>query len=407
MKRKAIKLAPIAAALALTCGSASALEFHGYLRSGGGTNSKDGSQVCFQLPGAYTKYRLGNECETYAEIGLDQNLFDGKDGVKFDYHGRLAYISNQQQDFESFKANGRDIALRENWFEAKNLPFMQGGTLWAGKRFYDRHDVHITDFYYWDTSGYGLGAQNFPVGPGKLSYAIFRNSSDQSNATTRHDLRFGGLQLPGGFGDLTVGLQYNKADTTSTTNNKSGTAVTVQHFMGGLLGGYNKFAIQYGKGSAANMAWAYPDNSSGSDKKTFRIVESLQWQLSRDFSGMATLVYQDQKDNYKWTSFGLRPVWHITDYTKIQFEMGRDQVKPTSGDATNRQTRTLDKFTIAPTLVAGRGFWARPEMRVFYTYAKWNTAARDLWGGVAGGTGGVFGTSTNGSTYGFQVEGWW
>jgi maltoporin len=407
MKRKAIKLAPIAAALALTCGSASALEFHGYLRSGGGTNSKDGSQVCFSLPGAYSKYRLGNECETYAEIALDHNVFDGKDGVKFDYHGRLAYISNQQQDFESFKDNGRDIALRENWFEAKNLPFMSGGTLWAGKRFYQRQDVHITDFFYWDTSGYGLGAENVNVGPGKLSYAIFRNSSSQTSATTRHDIRFGGLQLPGGFGDLTFGLMYNKADTTSTTNNKSGLAVNVQHFMGGVLGGFNKFAVQYGKGSASNMAWAYPDNSAGSDKKTFRIVEQLQWQLSRDFSGMATLVHQDQKDNYKWTSFGVRPVWHISDYTKLQVELGRDQVKPTSGDATNRQTRTLDKVTVAPTLVAGRGFWARPEMRVFYTYAKWNAAARDLWGGVAGGTGGVFGSSTNGSTYGFQVEGWW
>jgi maltoporin len=284
---------------------------------------------------------------------------------------------------------------------------MSGGTLWAGKRFYQRQDVHITDFFYWDTSGYGLGAENVNVGPGKLSYAIFRNSSSQTSATTRHDIRFGGLQLPGGFGDLTFGLMYNKADTTSTTNNKSGLAVNVQHFMGGVLGGFNKFAVQYGKGSASNMAWAYPDNSAGSDKKTFRIVEQLQWQLSRDFSGMATLVHQDQKDNYKWTSFGVRPVWHISDYTKLQVELGRDQVKPTSGDATNRQTRTLDKVTVAPTLVAGRGFWARPEMRVFYTYAKWNAAARDLWGGVAGGTGGVFGSSTNGSTYGFQVEGWW
>jgi len=39
--------------------------------------------------------------------------------------------------------------------------------------------------------------------------------------------------------------------------------------------------------------------------------------------------------------------------------------------------------------------------------AKWNSAARDQWGGVAGGATGPFGTSTNGSSYGFQLEAWW
>ena len=58
-------------------------------------------------------------------------------------------------------------------------------------------------------------------------------------------------------------------------------------------------------------------------------------------------------------------------------------------------------------IVAGRGFWARPEMRLFYTYANWTDTARDLWGGVAGGTTGRFGADSKGSTIGFQVEGWW
>src|SRR6266446_2816963 len=43
-------------------------EFHGYFRSGYGLNSKGGSQVAFQAPGADAKYRLGNEAETYAEL---------------------------------------------------------------------------------------------------------------------------------------------------------------------------------------------------------------------------------------------------------------------------------------------------------------------------------------------------
>ena len=415
MERRSTKLLPVASAVAaallgVSAGSASALEFSGYLRSGGGsTLDKDGGQVCFQLPGAYTKYRLGNECETYAELGFKQELFDAKDGVKFTYYGRLAYVSDQLQDFESFKDNGRDIASRENWIEAKNLPFLNGASVWGGKRFYERNDVHITDFYYWDASGYGIGIQDFKAGPVKLSYALLRNGNSTNNATTRHDFRVGGINL-GAAGDLTVGLQLNTADATDAVpanQQNDGQAITIQHFKGGVLGGFNKFAVQWGKGSARNLVFPYPSNGESEDNKTWRVVEMLQWQTSPQFSGMFTAVYQDQQDNYKWLSYGVRPVWHINPYFKMQFEYGHDEVKPTSGDANNRRTRKLDKLTIAPTISAGGGFWARPEIRVFYTYAKWNDAARDLWGGVAGGTGGRFGSDTDGSTIGFQVEAWW
>jgi maltoporin len=413
------RLLPIAAALLGFAGSASAVDFNGYLRSGGGsTLSKDGGQVCFQLPNALSKYRLGNECETYAELGFKQEVFEAKDGVKFNYYGRLAYVTTQQQDFENLANSGTNqtpnqIANRENWVEAKGLPFMSGGSVWGGKRFYDRNDVHISDFYYWDTSGYGIGAQDVKAGPIKLSYAIFRNGSATENATTRHDFRIGGIPL-GGFGDLTVGLQYNKADVTNTPSNannkESGSALTVQHFIGGLLGGFNKVAVQFFDGSVQQFGFNYPDNSA-KDADGWRIVEMLQWQASPAFSGMATLVYQDtdnpnRQDTFnskKWLSYGARPVWHISDYLKLQFEYGHDEIKPKFG--ADRAKRKLDKFTIAPTIAAGRGFWARPEIRVFYTYAKWNDAAqRD---GLAGGTTGRFGPDKDGQTIGFQVEAWW
>jgi maltoporin len=42
-------------------------EFHGYFRSGFGSNSRGGQQVAFEAPGAQAKYRLGNEAETYLQ----------------------------------------------------------------------------------------------------------------------------------------------------------------------------------------------------------------------------------------------------------------------------------------------------------------------------------------------------
>src|SRR5512132_795165 len=48
-------------------------EYHGYLRSGYGMNGEGGKMVAFLAPGAFAKYRLGNEPETYGELALVNN----------------------------------------------------------------------------------------------------------------------------------------------------------------------------------------------------------------------------------------------------------------------------------------------------------------------------------------------
>src|SRR5690606_36608313 len=77
---KTTKKLSLALALAGLPLSGYALEFGGYLRSGVGDSVRSDSQACFQLPGAQTKYRLGNECEHYAELDLRQDLFTFDDG---------------------------------------------------------------------------------------------------------------------------------------------------------------------------------------------------------------------------------------------------------------------------------------------------------------------------------------
>ena len=61
----------------------------------------------------------------------------------------------------------------------------------------------------------------------------------------------------------------------------------------------------------------------------------------------------------------------------------------------------------------GRGFWSRPELRFFYTYARWNDAARVAGEGSTDAavasisSTGVFANRNSGSTVGVQLEGWW
>lgn len=67
--------------------AADAFEFNGYLRSGIGGATSGGNQSCFQLPGAPTKYRLSNECEQYAELGIRYDLATLDDGSVLSVEG--------------------------------------------------------------------------------------------------------------------------------------------------------------------------------------------------------------------------------------------------------------------------------------------------------------------------------
>lgn len=156
---------PIAVAVAVGTLSAPtmAVDFTGYARSGIGWTGSGGEQQCFQATGAQSKYRLGNECETYAELKLGQEVW--KEGDKsFYFDTNVAYSVAQQNDWEATSP-----AFREANVKGKNLiDALPGSTIWAGKRFYQRHDVHMIDFYYWDISGPGAGLEDVDLGFGKL-----------------------------------------------------------------------------------------------------------------------------------------------------------------------------------------------------------------------------------------------
>jgi len=140
------------------------------------------------------------------------------------------------------------------------------------------------------------------------------------------------------------------------------------------------------------------------------VVEFFDWQVTPRFGGQVEAVYQ--KDirpdggDQNWMSLGIRPTYAITEQFKLVTELGHDQVDATGG------TRKLSKFTFAPTWSPkGPGFWERPEVRLYYTYASWNEAskraANELAAGSALSDTGAFGTARHGSNVGLQVEYWW
>ncbi len=100
----------------------------------------------------------------------------------------IAYRSDQGNDWE---AGGTDTdggennpfdeagttSIRQFNVVGKNLiPSLPGAAIWAGKRYYKRHDVHINDYYYWDVSGPGAGIEDIDLGFAKASVAWIRNT---------------------------------------------------------------------------------------------------------------------------------------------------------------------------------------------------------------------------------------
>jgi len=386
--------------------SAQALEFSGYMRSGVGNSLNGGKQSCFQLPGAESKYRLGNECEQYAELELRQDVYSFDDGSVLSVDG-MASLYNQYNRELTFQGDNGAARLPQLYAQWSNLPALNGGSVWAGRRYYKRNDIHISDFYYWNQSATGAGIEDVLIGGLKYSYALSRKDNlYQENYVNRHDFNVAGFNTNPG-GQLEFGLSY--LDKPERTDAHSGWAITAQHVQSEFLGGKNKLALQYGEGSGTGLGYTGNfklDNSS----KRYRIVEFFDWQVTPRFGGQVEAVYQ--KDfrpdggNQEWLSLGVRPTYAISEQFKLVTELGHDQVKAADG------TRKLSKFTFAPTWSPkGPGFWTRPEVRLYYTYASWNAAAQraanEFDAGSALSDSGAFGSARHGSNAGLQVEYWW
>ena len=386
--------------------AAHALDFNGYVRSGIGESSGSESQACFQLPGAASKFRLGNECEQYAELGLRQDLFTMDDGSVLSVEG-MAALYNEYDHTPKFTDDHGFARLVQAYAEWSNIAALNNGSLWAGRRFYKRNDIHISDFYYWNQSATGAGIENVEIGGLQYSYAFSRKDSVfQENYTNRHDFNVGGIDTNPG-GELQFGVSYIADPDRGDSN--SGWSVTAQHEQVGFLGGSNTFAVQYGEGPGTGLGYT-GDVTLDESAKSWRVVEFFDWQVTPRFGGQFQVVYQKDKrqdgGDQDWISVGVRPVYALTEEFKLVAEVGHDQIDAEAG------TRKLTKFTVAPTWSpAGPEFWARPEFRLYYTYAQWNDAAQDAANLMAAGSAlsetGAFGSAQHGSNFGVQVEYWW
>jgi maltoporin len=402
------------AAITATCAAVTAhadplpITFSGYMRAGTGINTRGGTQVCMGLPGADTKWRLGNECDYVIEPSISARLaaFEGSEWHVHFMPG--IYRAWGGKEFQTTIPGGPalpdsgtdELVARfgQAYAYGSNIAALGNGRVWVGRRFYNRLHAGINDQFLEINDGDGAGIEDINVGVGKLSVAAMLNPRGGANnnrfalplrLTSIKDMANGELAVY-----VTPSLQLKSdalADTPATPDEANGLAVGVYQTLDGvLLGGRTLLGVKmdwYGTTRNSRVALVQTATFGGT------LVEGLAEYRINKTAG---------NGGNKWLGVGVRTDTHIAGPFRALVEVGHDMVKPDDGS----HTRNMTKITLATAVSAGTADHSRPTVRLFVTQALWNEAARASFSSDSR-LGQVFGDKTAGTSVGLQAEAWW
>jgi len=401
--------------------------FGGYMRSGFGVDGKGKPLDVFRAPDTDAKYRLGNEAEAYVEA-IFGYAFEDENNARFETNLRLAFVT------PTSKSNAflTTTSVREAYVLSRGIIRKQPTlSFWAGQRFYDRHDVHMNDYFYRDMSGFGGGFENLLLWNSvKLSVAFLGGSIDQltsnGNVQPENEFVFNKTTLDMTLYDIAIG--FGKLGLTIDLSRFTGDSFTTPDgsylvssntaWSGGIFheipftGGRNLFNLFYGTGAAENykavitqplgVIFMPAEVIDVGGFRRFRVINDIQADLSSSFSLQGLVSYQRLANNQSggntlnWFSAGVRPAYHFNRYFSLVGEVGMDY-----SDQVFTDSGYLLKATIAPQISPLNRIMSRPALRAYFTYAKWSDS---FIGRVATGS---FASSDHGISFGLQMEVWW
>ena len=394
--------------------------------------------------------RLGAENDTYGEIFLGADVATVDDTV-WTVNSRLAASAQYNRDWQSTDKTDPEnfrIALREFNLNVKGIfDWDKDASLWAGKRFYHREDLHITDMYYYDISGMGAGIENVSLADGKLCVAwlrrddgaSYKSNFDGTSVTVNggkpafasvhmidvqydHALWDGAnLELRGTYFIPQRDTNENAKQWYSATADYDQAQLFAAELTQGFSAGWNKTVVQFAHGS--NVKWgafgtpAWLD-TDGDANHAYRwtLINTGDIHFTPDFglnhvfyasyaSGYDNNVFfnaRNKKDQHAGkrksdTSVQLvvRPYYRLTKMTRLYVEAGfyaateKNYTYDSKYDVfgTANTTSQGQKYTLAYAITPDAGnFWSRPELRFFVTYLHGNENGQDFssFGSVGG-----------------------
>jgi maltoporin len=242
--------------------------FQMYVRAGFMFNGSGGAGTFnFEIPdNPGGRYRLGNENDFYMEASFNQAHILGDSPDVADVSFRMTpnffttsvfhesfLTTNNSGNNKNGGFNDFNVGMREAFVEMKNvIKSAPEVTFWAGQRFYDRYNTDPADWFWLDTSGFGIGAYNIHLGPGNLYVAWIGanhdslnlvNDPDQENFTgdqfeQTFDIRYKDIDI--GFGKLSfVGIGNYIKGAGNITGTQGNTTFT------NVLGGTDTIKCSY------------------------------------------------------------------------------------------------------------------------------------------------------------------
>ena len=439
-----------AVALALSSVAASAVDFHGYFRAGAQASTQGGEVYCLGNGNIGHKVgRLGDECDTYAELTLNQEVYN-KANNKWTLNTLVAYGTaegNRDLQGDSWQGvggdgpwNGQRLSIRELW---TGYQTDAGYQIWAGKRFYQRKDIHLLDLYYLNNSGYGAGIEGIDVGMGNLAFAVTKWANDGTSDYNRNvyklDARWNGIPV-GPLGNLDASVIYalpfiseqqeaNAAGDARTNRANSGALVTLDlntAVNSDSVNLMNHFVVQYGTNGfgyiGQNGNHAGDNYTPDLDDTGVRVIDWGTLDAGNFGLGYSLIwAHVDNGDDHPaadgvnfttprsgWTySIVLRPEYKWTEFTRTTLELGYSSQK-TNGWVNYNNVPYEDpdvyKVTLAQQFTPGKGFWTRPAIRFYVSYIGGDEFAN-------GWNPGYKNKNKDGDehqiTVGTQVEAWW
>ena len=427
-------------------------DFHGYFRAGVGKSS-EGAQVGWNQNKVG---RLGNEADTYTELEFGTEVYKVND-VSFYIDSLVQFNSDGHKDGEDLNDDDFNVGLRQFNLQVKGLiPGQKDAVIWAGKRYYQRADIHIIDSKYLNISGSGAGIENLKAGPGAFSFAWFRmdsedieyalddsigldgtlwgeNTSYLSDLNVNYlDARYAGwAPWDGAWTQFTVTVAipdepehigYTTRDDQGVHDHVVGEPRWEQKtsFMGTIefsqnfSAGYNKTVFQYANKALAHNVidfgggW-YDSWNKTEDADGFSIINTGEINVTDNFSFTHVLQYGYASDMTAWEDNHsiiravARAGYQLTTYTRLLAEVGSFWEDVEYKDGTDG-SMDGQKYTIAYAIAPGKGLMSRPELRVYASYLAANgDEGMDYYIPAA------YGNTTDDSewNFGVQAEAWW
>ncbi|AZA82035.1 hypothetical protein C1637_24265 [Chryseobacterium lactis] len=400
------------------------LSSNGYLRTGFGW-TEGGQMVNFITPDNVHKFRMGNEANHYAEFQFNYR-YKNKDSVN------LYEVTYMMSKYIPFGGDNYKQFPETAQLYGKINKVVKNASIWIGKRYYDRRNVEMLD-YFWinsaQNSQLGIGLENYQVkNSGTLNLAVMRfkyGNNDAHSYVT--DFRY--LDIPvSEHSKLNLLGQYSVKTQNDITNTPRSTGYAV--------GGWwtysqknitNTSTVIFRKGSSItdNTYTGKTITENAGDKimynldraNSFDVINNFVYDDKRKHAVQASLTYQyrdfgigntdnngiiiDDKASRNLFSVGFRYLYYINKHFNLALEAGNDYVKNNRSGVEG----SLQKVTFSPQISWDYGYYSRPVLRPFVTYAHWSDSFKGTTGMSDFNTRLI--SKNNGFSFGLQLEVWW